>query len=154
MLKKLLKTTALAAAVMFVVIQFFGIDKTPPPIAETDTLEAALQVPADISLLMGRSCNDCHSHKTVYPWYSYVQPFGWFLKGHIDDGREELNFSIFNTYSPKKKAKKLEEICEEIGAGNMPLPSYLWIHRDAVLSASEKKALCEWVSAEAAMIVR
>ncbi|CAN5337835.1 hypothetical protein BH20ACI2_BH20ACI2_19020 [soil metagenome] len=154
MLRKILKSTALVAAVVLVVLQFFGLNRKPPPITETGTLEAAVHVPADISLLMGRSCNDCHSHKTVYPWYAYVQPFGWFLHDHIEQGRENLNFSIFNTYSPEKKAKKLEEICEEVEAGSMPLPSYLWIHRDAALSASEKKALCDWTSEEAAKIHR
>lgn len=128
------------------VLQSFQIDRTAPPINPTETLEAAVSVPADISMIIGRSCNDCHSHKTSYPWYAYVQPTGWFLKGHIDDGREELNFSVFNTYSDSKKAKKLEEVCDEVTAGSMPLPSYLWIHRSAALSDSDRKALCDWTA--------
>ncbi len=154
MLKKVLKVTALGLALLLIVLQFIGIDKTRPTIVDNETLEAAVNVPADISLILGRSCNDCHSHKTVYPWYANIQPIGWFLRDHIEHGSEHLNFSVFNTYSLDKKAKKLVEICEEIEAGGMPLPSYLWIHRNALLSMSEKKALCEWTREEAAKIVR
>lgn len=111
---------------------------------DSETLEAAINVPPDIALILGRSCNDCHSHKTVYPWYANIQPAGWFLKDHIEHGSEHLNFSIFNTYSPDKKVKKLDEICEEVKFERMPLPSYLWIHGDAVLSDSERQALCSW----------
>lgn len=134
--------------VVFIVMQFFAIDKTRPPIVDTETLEAAVNVPPDIALILGRSCNDCHSHKTVYPWYASVQPAGWFLKDHIEHGSEHMNFSVFNTYSTDKKAKKLDEICEEVKSERMPLPSYLWIHRYAILSESERQALCTWAEAE------
>lgn len=148
MLNKILKVSALLLAIALVGMQFFGIDKTRPPIVPAETLEAAVNVPPDIALILGRSCNDCHSHQTVYPWYAYVQPAGWFLKDHIEHGSEHLNFSIFNTYTAKKKNKKLEEICEQVSSGEMPLPSYLWIHGDAVLSESERHALCTWSDTE------
>lgn len=152
MFKKILKILAIVIVVALVVIQFFRIDKTNPPIAEGNKIEAALAVPADVHLILGRSCNDCHSNNTIYPWYSNIQPVAWFLKDHIDHGRRELNLSEFSTYSAKKKKRKLEEICEMVESAAMPLPSYLWIHRDAGLSESEKKALCDWSKAEAEKI--
>lgn len=152
-MKKALKIIALAVLAALVIIQFFRIDKTNPPIVESETLEAAVLVTPDISLILGRSCNDCHSHKTVFPWYTNIQPGGWFMKDHVEHGRSLLNFSVFNTYPPKKKAKKLEEICEMVEAGEMPLPSYLWLHRDAVLSDSDAKALCDWANQEREKIV-
>ncbi len=152
MIKKILKVLVLVIAIGFVVVQFFRIDKANPPIVESETLESAISVPPDVALIMGRSCNDCHSHKTIYPWYSNVQPVAWLLKDHIDEGRGELNFSKFNTYEAKKKAKKLEEICEEVREGNMPLPSYLWGHSDAVLSENDKNTLCDWANAERAKL--
>ena len=148
MRKKVIKVALLVIVVLFIAIQFFRIDQTGPPVTDSETLEAALNVPADISLILGRSCNDCHSHKTIYPWYANFQPAGWFLQNHIAHGSEHLNFSIFNTYSADKKAKKLDEICEEVRSERMPLPSYLWIHRDAVLSDSERQAVCEWTELE------
>lgn len=107
-------------------------------------MSASVVIPADISEIIGRSCNDCHSYKTVYPWYSNIQPAGWFLGDHIRTGRQELNFSVFNTYSRKKKLKKLEEVCEQVELKAMPLPSFLWLHHDAVLNESDGEALCEW----------
>lgn len=148
MVKKLVKIFAIVFLACVVVIQFFRIDKTNPPIIESEILEAAVAVPADISQIIARSCNDCHSHKTIYPWYSNIQPSGWFLRDHVDDGRRHLNFSVFNTYEAKKKAKKLEEICEQVESKEMPLPSYLWLHGDAALSQSDAKALCDWTKAE------
>ena len=152
MIKKILKVVVVVIAVGLVVIQFFRIDKANPPIVESETLQAAVSVPPDVALIIGRSCNDCHSHKTVYPWYSNVQPVGWWLKYHMNDGMRHLNFSKFNTYEPKKKSHKLEEICEEVRAGNMPLPSYLWGHSEAVLSENDKTTLCDWANAERAKI--
>jgi hypothetical protein len=153
MVKKILKIVVIVLAMAFVVIQFFRIDKTAPAIKPEETLEAAVSVPPDISLILGRSCADCHSNTTVYPWYVNIQPVAWFMKDHIDDGRRHLNFSVFNTYAPKKKAKKLEEICEQVESAEMPIPSYLWIHWDAALKDTEARALCDWAKEEKAKIV-
>ncbi|HRI02969.1 MAG TPA: heme-binding domain-containing protein [Pyrinomonadaceae bacterium] len=145
-MKKALKIAALALAIIFVAIQFFQIDKTEEQTDAKEMLEASVRVGPDVSMILSKSCNDCHSNKTVYPWYANVQPFGWFLKSHIDDGKRHLNFSVWNTYADKKKSKKLEEICEQVESKEMPLPSYLWIHRDAVLSDSDRKTLCGWAN--------
>lgn len=147
-MKKTLKISVIVLVGAIVILQLFQIDKTNPPINEADTLEAAVSVPPDISLILGRSCNDCHSHKTIYPWYSNIQPVGWFLRDHIDHGRSHLNFSVFNTYSRNKKVKAFDEICEMVESATMPLESYLWLHRDAVLARSEAEALCAWAKVE------
>lgn len=153
MLKKLIKILIIVVVAALFIIQFFRIDKTNSPIVASDTIEAAVPVPADVSQILGRSCNDCHSNNTIYPWYANIQPVGWFLKNHIDEAHSKLNFSVFNTYPAKKKVKKLEEICEQVESKEMPLPSYLWLHSDAVLSESDAKALCDWANQERARIV-
>ena len=142
-MKRAIKFAVLILAIAFVAIQFFQIDKTNPQVNASETLESVVSVSPDVSIILGKACNDCHTNKTIYPWYSYIQPNGWFLKSHIDEGMSKLNFSKFATYSPNKQAKKLEEICEQVESGEMPLPSYTWIHRDAILTDSEKKALCD-----------
>ena len=143
-MKRILKYIALAVAVVFLVLQIFQIDKTNAAVNANETIESVTSVPPDVKIILGKACNDCHTNTTRYPWYSYIQPNGWFLKNHIDDGRRHLNLSIFATYEAKKQKKKLEEICEQVESGEMPLPSYTWIHREAVLTDSEKKALCDW----------
>jgi hypothetical protein len=98
MIKKILKVSAVLVAVFLIAIQFFRIDKTNPTTAFTETMFATIDVPDDVRAILGRSCNDCHSHDTVYPWYSNVQPSAWILADHIEHAREDLNFSKYWTY--------------------------------------------------------
>jgi hypothetical protein len=151
-MKKALKIVVVVVVVLLVLIQFVRPDRTNPPIDPAEALEASMQVPADVRMVLNRSCADCHSNATTYPWYSNISPVSWFLANHINEGRRELNFSVWNTYADRKKAKKLEEICDQVRAGEMPLPSYLWIHRDAELSDSDRPLLCDWANAERAKI--
>lgn len=145
---KAIKIVIVLLVFAFATLQFFQVDRTNPPIVEAETLAAAVNVPENVQAIFDRSCNDCHSNNTVYPWYSKVQPSGWFVKDHIDDGRRHLNFSVFNTYEQKRKVKKLEEICEQVESKEMPLPSYLWLHRDAAMRDGEAKILCDWAEKE------
>jgi len=149
---RIVKIVVIVLAVAFALIQFVRIDRSNPPIVAENTIEATAAVPADIQQILSRSCNDCHSNKTVYPWYTQVAPVSWWLRDHIDEGRRELNFSEFASYSPRKKGKKLEEVCEQVRSNEMPLPSYLIIHRDAALNENDKNALCDWAAAERAKI--
>ena len=153
-MRKTLKILAILFVAALIVAQFFQPDRSNPAIVEVETLEASTILPADVKAVLHRSCSDCHSNNTVYPWYSNISPFSWFLAGHISDGRKEMNFSVWNTYTQKKKGKKLEEVCEKVEAKEMPLPSYLWIHRYAALSESEIKLLCDWATQEKAKLAR
>jgi hypothetical protein len=103
-------------------------------------------VPADVHSILKTSCNDCHSNNTVYPWYAEVQPVTWWLNGHIVDGKKHLNLSEFATYSLRKQYHKLEEIDEMVKKGEMPLDSYLWIHKNADLSDGQKLTIANWVT--------
>ena len=148
MLKKILKITVIVLAIAFIGAQFFRPDFSNPNVVQAETIAAATTVPSDVQEILTRSCNDCHSNETAYPWYARVTPFNWFLADHIEHGRHELNFSVWNTYSKEKKMRKLEEICEQVDLGSMPLPSYLWIHRDAVLTKVDADLLCGWSRVE------
>ncbi len=139
-----MKKVLLAIVVVLVVIQFFQIDKTNPTFDENQDFLKIYNPPAEVASILKASCYDCHSNQTVYPWYSYVQPAGWFLKDHIDEGREELNFSTFGSYEAKKQAHKLEESYELVEKGAMPLESYLIIHKDASLTDSQKTTLVDY----------
>ena len=152
MVKRILQVIAVVLFVGFIVIQFIRPDFTNPPIVAEQTLEANVQLPENVKMILSRSCADCHTNATVYPWYSKIQPAAWFLADHIKDGRRELNFSEWATFSDRKKKRKLEEVCEQVETREMPLPSYLWIHRDAQTSDEEIKILCDWAKAEGAKI--
>jgi hypothetical protein len=148
-MKKILKIATVVLFVALAIAQFIRPNFSNPPIVTGETLEDSTAVPAEVQMIMSRSCNDCHSNKTLYPWYSQISPFNWFLADHIEEGRTEMNFSVWNTYTPKKKLKKLDEISEQIETKEMPLPSYLWIHRDAILSEEQSKLIRDWAAEEA-----
>ena len=147
-MKKAIKIIVILLALAFIAIQFVRPDRANPPEDQAQTIEASMNVPEDVRMILGRSCADCHSNRTVYPWYSNVSPFSWFLADHIRDGRRELNISEWNTYEKRKKIRKLDEICQQVEDGEMPLPSYLWIHWDAKLKPGEAQTLCNWANAE------
>jgi hypothetical protein len=62
------------------------------------------------------------------------------MDNHIKEGKENLNFSWFGDYSERKQPNKLEEIVKQLKADEMPLASYTFIHRNAVLSTTQKKS--------------
>ena len=152
MVKRILQIIALLLFVGFVAIQFIRPDFSNPPINQAETLEASTQVPENVQKILTRSCNDCHTNTTVYPWYSNIQPGASFLKGHIDEGRSKLNFSNWNTLEIGKKRRKLGEICQQIQSKEMPLPSYLWVHWASKLSDEDIKTICGWTDAERAKL--
>jgi len=142
--------TILVAA--FALAQFIRPSRINPPVNEPDTLRASSNLAPEVDAVLVRSCNDCHSNETRYPWYSNITPANWFLDSHIRDGRAELNFSEWNTYTARRKARKLDEICEQVETGAMPLPSYLWVQRKAALSPDEVRLLCDWAMSEKARV--
>jgi hypothetical protein len=110
------------------------------------TNDVSTKFPANdnVASILKQSCYDCHSNNTVYPWYANVQPVTWWLQDHVNEGKKELNFSEFATYTAKRQRKKFTEIMDEVKEGKMPLPSYTWIHKDAILTAEQKAALYKW----------
>ena len=151
-MKKALKIIAIVLVAAFAVIQFIRPDFTNPPVVQADTLEANLQVPENVKTILDRSCKDCHTNETRYPWYSYIQPSAWFLANHIAEGRGQLNYSTWKTYPAAKQRRKLSQVCEQVQSGEMPLPSYLWVHRDAQMSDADIRILCDWTEAASAKI--
>ena len=105
----------------------------------------AYTVPTNIQAILKNSCYDCHSNSTRYPWYTYIQPLGWWMASHIREGKSELNFDEFGDYSPRRQKSKIKAIAESIKDETMPLPSYTLVHRSAKLSENDKKLLIQWL---------
>lgn len=147
MLKKILKRTFQVLLLAFIVIQFFRPAKNKAEGTGKNDITTKYAVPADVQTILKTSCNDCHSNNTVYPWYANIQPVAWWLDDHVKEGKKELNFSEFASYSIRRQYRKLEEINEMVKEGEMPLESYLWIHKDATLTNEQKLALANWVNA-------
>lgn len=137
--------TLIVASIAIVAIQFIQPRKNESKlITEADFLKTN-SLTDSIGSLFRNACYDCHSNNTVYPWYTYLQPVGWIMKNHINEGKEELNFSEFWNYSRRKQISKLNSIANSIEDDIMPLQSYQLMHKEAKLSGSEKKLMISWV---------
>ena len=139
-----MKKIIIALLVAFVIIQFFRIDTSNPPVNKGMDFLTIKNTPPELAKAIRTSCYDCHSNESVYPWYSNIQPVAWWLQDHIEEGRKELNFSTFSTYEPKRQAHKLEEAAEQIEKGDMPLESYALGHPEAKLTPEQQKNLIQY----------
>ncbi len=144
-----MKRALLGLFVLLIVIQFVPVDRANP---DSDPA-LALRADSAVQDIFQRSCFDCHSNKSSWPWYSYVAPVSWLVADHVHEGRKELNFSVWNTYSPKRQSKKLKEIVEELEEGEMPLPPYLITHPDAAMSESDIQLIRMWAAQTDTMYV-
>lgn len=147
-MKKILKWIGIGLAVLVVVIQVIRPAKTNPAVSESQTMQASTQMSTEVASVLDRACSDCHSSKTTWPWYSQIAPVSWFVIRDVNEGRKELSFSDWGKYEPKRKARKLQEICEQVEKGEMPMKSYVFIHPAAGLSDSDKRLLCDWAKQE------
>ena len=142
-IKRLMLTTLIVLAVS----QVFRPAKTNPPIDPKREIQSNLSVDAQVAATLARSCNDCHSNRTVWPWYSHVAPASWLVVSDVNRGRKALNFSEWSAYGAKKQREHLEEICKEVTEGEMPSFSYTLVHRDAILSNADVATVCSWTRA-------
>ncbi len=140
MIKKIL----LGLLVILIVIQFFRSKKNLSSEISQNDITLHFNLPENVETILKKSCYDCHSNNTVYPWYNNVEPVGWWLSNHVNDGKRELNFSEFASYPAKKQYRKLRTTIEQIKKDEMPLNSYLWIHKDAILTNDQKTILSNW----------
>ncbi len=120
------------------------------PARENPPVTGDLPAPADVHQLLRRACYDCHSHETVWPWYAQVAPTSWLLAHDVDEGREKVNFSTWDTLGPGKRAKRLRKSAQEVEEGEMPPWQYRLVHPEARLSDVERTRLVAWLTTEPA----
>jgi hypothetical protein len=139
------KRILIILAIVIVGMQFFKLEPHSTPLPKAP-LENVVSVPQEIQSILQKSCANCHSEKTVYPWYARIQPIGWWINHHIEEGRMEFNMEQFGNYPIKRQAHLLEEIEEVVESGEMPMRSYTLMHSKAKLSQTEKKWLVTWAN--------
>lgn len=121
-----------------------------PVARENPTVEEELPAPLELRALLRRACYDCHSNETRWPWYSQLAPVSWLVAHDVKHAREHMNFSTWNAYDEEERLEKLEEAVEEVEEGNMPLPPYRWLHREASLSEADIGLLRSFAEASGA----
>lgn len=140
MLKKILLFLLLG----LIVIQFIHPKRNKAEGAQPNFIGNTYSVPDNVKQILAKACFDCHSNNTRYPWYCNIQPVDWWIAKHVKEGKEKLNLDEYTNRNLRYQYHKLEEIAEQVTEGNMPLKSYKWIHKDAVLTEAEKSAIVSW----------
>lgn len=145
-MKRFFKISGWLLLIALVVAQFFQPDLNDEPSFSGHRLTDRYRIPDNVSEIIDMSCKDCHSNTTRPMFYMRIQPVGWWVNHHIEEGKEELNFDEFGAYPLRVQYHKLEEIVEMVEEGEMPLTSYTLIHGDAKLSDVQKESLINWAN--------
>lgn len=138
------KRFGLSVAALVLVAQLVPVDRRNPPAEPSNTIHATQNIPPSVMVVLDRSCKNCHSDETSWPWYSYVAPVSWVVARDVHRARKAMNFSEWGGYSAKRKEDRLEEICDQVTNGDMPDGMYLLLHRDAVVTPQERQDVCQW----------
>ena len=143
-MRKLARLTSIVFAFVFLGMQFVPAATAPKTSATTGTHMVEVINPR-VGAILDRSCQDCHSSRTTWPWYSRVAPVSWIVSKHVSEGREMLDFSEWATQPPSADERML--ICDAVSDGRMPLPEYTVMHRNAKVSKRDVELICGWAAA-------
>ncbi len=138
------RRTLISLVVLLLLFQFLPVHRSNPAV------QADLQAEPEVKAVFKRACYDCHSHETAWPWYSRIAPASWMIAHHVKEGREYLNFSIWETLDPESRRHAGAEIRKEVEKGKMPLKPYTLLHPQAKLSESDMRLIYAWVESLAA----
>lgn len=140
-----MKKVLFAILAVFILIQFIRPEKNDSK-NETNAISTVMEIPVEVNKMIQTSCADCHSNSTKYPWYNEIAPASWYLAQHVKEGKEHLNFSEWTTYNKDQKEHLLKDLKEVLNEREMPLKSYLLIHKDAKLTENQYQILYDWVN--------
>ena len=139
-----MKKIGFAVLLVLIGIQFLQPGRNSSGQVPATDISKTVFIPESVQSLLQTACNDCHSNNTNYPWYANIQPMGWLLANHIKDGKAELNFNEFGSYSKRRQQSKLKSIASQVKDDEMPLASYTMLHKDAKLTKEQKALIINW----------
>jgi len=141
----MLKKIALVILLLFIAVQFIPYEKNTSE-AAPQPMSGSYNIPDNVQILLENACNNCHTNSSEYPWYASVEPIGYWLNSHIQDGKRHLNFDEFTHKPLAWQNHKFEETIEMVEEKEMPLPSYtyLGLHPEANLSDAERQMIIDW----------
>jgi len=140
----MVKKIVFVLLIILIVIQFFHPARNKAEGEQPNNVSKLYPVSPDVKNILDKACMDCHSNNTAYPWYSKIQPVDWWMTHHVNEGKRELNFDEFATYNLRRQYHKLEEVMKQVKDNEMPMSSYTWIHKDAILTTAEQNGLINW----------
>ncbi|PKP13284.1 MAG: cytochrome C [Bacteroidetes bacterium HGW-Bacteroidetes-3] len=141
-----MKKVLLGILAVFILIQFYRPEKNDSK-NEMNAMSTVMEIPVEVNKIIETSCADCHSNSTKYPWYNKIAPVSWYLAWHVNEAKEKLNFSEWAAYNKDQKAHVLKNIKEVLNEREMPLESYILLHKNAKLTENQYQILYDWAIA-------
>ncbi len=106
-----------------------------------------------IKPILQKSCFDCHSQFTEYPWYHKLPIIGGMLDDHVKEGLEHLNLTNDFPFTGKESLPELlEDMKEEIAEGEMPLWSYRLMHWGTLIEGAQRDSVLGWIDDASAAV--
>jgi hypothetical protein len=133
LVRRLIKYGTVGIIIVFAAIQAipYGRSHNNPPVI----IEPEWDLASTRELAL-RACFDCHSNETYWPWYSKIAPVSWWTLSHVEEGRDELNFSEWSWSN-----NEVDEISKSVMDGEMPPSYYNLAPGSRALSKSERDQL-------------
>ena len=148
-MKKRLRSIMLSGAVLLAVCSVFvhpfgaiKAQRSDKPLLLDSTFDP------QVVRTLEKSCQNCHSEKTEWPWYSYVAPMSWMIENDVQLARSHMNLSHWNGYNAEQQQEILSKMSVLVKNRAMPLPRYLLLHPEAKLSDAEIGYLYQWARNE------
>jgi heme-binding protein len=140
-MSKRLRQVAVVLIVFFAAAQLVRPDRANPAIDPSRTIQAHMATASALPAVLDRSCGECHSNATLWPWYTQIAPVSWLVAKGVNDGRKAVNFSEWTAYSPAQQRDLLAASCQDASEGRMPGP-YTLLDPKARLSAEDVETIC------------
>ncbi len=101
----------------------------------------------NVELIFRKSCFDCHSAQTEFPWYKNFPGIKQLIASDIAEARTHLDMSKgFPFRSHSSPLKDLEAIRKVVGEESMPPVRYWMLHPGSKLKNEERKIVFDWVN--------
>jgi hypothetical protein len=140
-MRRRLKQAALVFLIVFTAAQLIRPNHTNPVTDPGRAIQASVTTVSDLGPVLDRSCRDCHSNDTVWPWYTQVAPLSWLMAYAVAEGRNAVNFSDWSAYPPEQQRLLLSGSCDDASSGKMP-GVYTLLHPETRLSARDIETIC------------
>src|SRR5271165_2856359 len=124
-MSRLLKLLSVAA---FALIAFGAVefDSTGKPTKEVGSvvraIDSKLNMPPAVEALVMRSCADCHTPRTQWPWYANVPPVSWLVQRDVTAARKAMDLTNWSTKNGRTRGYAigtLRAICPDVQSGRM-----------------------------------
>jgi len=133
------------AAIIFIVVlaaaQLVRPERANAATEASHTIQADVGTASGLVAALDRSCRDCHSNGTVWPWYTQIAPVSWLMAYGVTAGRKAVNFSEWASYPAQLRRALLSASCQDASTGKMPGP-YTLLRPETRLTAQDIETIC------------